>query len=633
MSVANWNSFAYYAIGDKVIWTNGSIYQAAAANQNVPPQPPTAEWTLVPSGGGGITNPLTENLLGGGFDIQNVGTNTSLTFYGVNVGTEFLTLPPVSLASRIEVGNALQINPVGGAATRFLVVPPECAVGPSGPDDLCNKAYVDSVPGAPGPTGPTGPAGPVGPPAYGVFAFSASPPHGVDEWFENALNNWGFSNTGTQSNQDWLLALGSASQSLQPVFLTLVQGSLSQTVKVVSVAPDVGFTYVEYLSAVIPPGWVDGAETACYYSIAGNDGATGPTGPEGPTGPAGPTPAISNTYYVGKNGSDSTGDGSIAKPFLTIQNAITVAQTGLLPSSANPCAIYVAPGRYTEDLTLTDGYTTIVGLSETASIQNGVTLVGTITITATGASDLFGRTFAFQGLTVLKLGAGTAVADTTTTTEHSVTFTNCKIQASERAVHLTSGAETRNVFQDSQIQNDVGYSIYTAPLFEIGGTSSWLEMIRCDLTAKNTQSDCITFSGTSYPYRIALSTFISSSASATANPIMRYSTTQSAVGSIGQSVFVYESSTNKAANNPTSSGIFFDTGSFVYPSATPVLQVLQNIFILNGLASTTLFCIGKRSTTTGTPIITTSANGTAPSLASKIQTGGAIVHLPYNTLS
>jgi hypothetical protein len=226
----------------------------------------------VPSGGGGITNPLTANLLGAGFDIQNVGTNTSTTFYGVNVGTEFLTLPPVSLASRIEVGNALQINPVGGAATRFLVVPPECAIGPTGPDDLCNKAYVDSVAGAP---------------AYGAFVFSASAPHGVDEWFENAATNWGFSNTGTQSNQDWLLALGSASQSGQTVFLTLVQGVLSQTVEVVSVVPDVGFTYIEYLSVAIPPGWVNGVETACYYSIAG------------PTGPAGPfSQALANKILV-----------------------------------------------------------------------------------------------------------------------------------------------------------------------------------------------------------------------------------------------------------------------------------------------------------------------------------------------
>jgi len=37
---------------------------------------------------------------------------------------------------------------------------------------------------------------------------------------------------------------------------------------------------------------------------------------------------ITNYLYVGKNGSDSTGNGSVEKPYLTISKAITIANSG-----------------------------------------------------------------------------------------------------------------------------------------------------------------------------------------------------------------------------------------------------------------------------------------------------------------
>lgn len=57
---------------------------------------------------------------------------------------------------------------------------------------------------------------------------------------------------------------------------------------------------------------------------------------------------LTNTLYVAKNGNDSTGNGSIAKPYLTIQYAINISS----PDADNRYAIIIMPGVYTEQVTL-----------------------------------------------------------------------------------------------------------------------------------------------------------------------------------------------------------------------------------------------------------------------------------------
>ena len=54
-----------------------------------------------------------------------------------------------------------------------------------------------------------------------------------------------------------------------------------------------------------------------------------------------------NYIYVGKNGNDTTGDGSANSPYLTIGKAITVATAGT--------TVYIFPGSYSESLTLKAG--------------------------------------------------------------------------------------------------------------------------------------------------------------------------------------------------------------------------------------------------------------------------------------
>lgn len=58
-----------------------------------------------------------------------------------------------------------------------------------------------------------------------------------------------------------------------------------------------------------------------------------------------------NTYFVAKNGNDSSGNGTITNPYLTITKALTVA------SGTNGAGVWVMPGTYNESITLPDNVT------------------------------------------------------------------------------------------------------------------------------------------------------------------------------------------------------------------------------------------------------------------------------------
>jgi hypothetical protein len=82
----------------------------------------------------------------------------------------------------------------------------------------------------------------------------------------------------------------------------------------------------------------------------------GPQGPQGVQGPQGaqgggsefPPALITRELYVNKGGDDSTGDGTIDKPYLTVQ-AATAAVTDATPTS--PVAIRIGPGLFGDSQT------------------------------------------------------------------------------------------------------------------------------------------------------------------------------------------------------------------------------------------------------------------------------------------
>jgi hypothetical protein len=86
--------------------------------------------------------------------------------------------------------------------------------------------------------------------------------------------------------------------------------------------------------------------------------------------------STAKTVYVAKNGNDTTGNGSLYKPLLTIQAALNRVATGEAE------AIFVGPGRYDEDAVMTATANTPAGWLLAGSGKQG-TIIRSIKIVAT----------------------------------------------------------------------------------------------------------------------------------------------------------------------------------------------------------------------------------------------------------
>lgn len=134
-----------------------------------------------------------------------------------------------------------------------------------------------------------------------------------------------------------------------------------------------------------------------------------------------------STYdiYVAVNGNDTTGNGGINNPFLTIAKAITF-RAGI--STSVPVTIHCLSGTYTESFTLATN-TYIVGETGTSDpATDPVIIVGTITLSATN-TGLFALSVTGN---VTTTGIGNAIALNNVTIVSSSTFcvsgnTTCSI--------------------------------------------------------------------------------------------------------------------------------------------------------------------------------------------------------------
>jgi len=103
---------------------------------------------------------------------------------------------------------------------------------------------------------------------------------------------------------------------------------------------------------------------------------------------------VTNYIYVGKQGSDTTGNGSVEKPYLTVSKAITMATSGT--------TVFIWPGTYTENLTLKAGVN-LVGPSKFS-----VTIVGSVIASLTGTVYLEKIVFRSSTGKVLTVSGNTA---------------------------------------------------------------------------------------------------------------------------------------------------------------------------------------------------------------------------------
>lgn len=268
---------------------------------------------------------------------------------------------------------------------------------------------------------------------------------------------------------------------------------------------------------------------------------------------------------MAKNGDDICGNGSVIYPFQTIQRAIQEAE--LSASQATPQVIYVFPGKYTENLTLTTGYTHITGLIPFSEIAETTKITGTITITGDGVVDLYNRQFGFYSLQI------TGSLTDNLTKSHSLLIKDCQFYYPDRAVYVNStGADQRTFI--SRCKFNQSSTIGGNPTIQIN--KGWLAMDYCKVDRRS-NSNLLSMTGDSYLNVCANCLFESSSTIASLKPVISINSTSTAPHTVSYSGIVVSSTTTKT--DPTCSGI-------AVLSVGSTIIVMFNTFSIGGISHT-----------------------------------------------
>lgn len=122
----------------------------------------------------------------------------------------------------------------------------------------------------------------------------------------------------------------------------------------------------------------------------------------GTGGGGGGTVSIEYELFVSKNGS-SGGDGSLSSPYDTVTAALTTAE---LIAQTSVVRINVAPGVYTEDLSITRSNIIIAGACDSPE-ERATKIIGTVTVNPTSTTSVFGNNIELSGLYLTRTGATT----------------------------------------------------------------------------------------------------------------------------------------------------------------------------------------------------------------------------------
>lgn len=175
-----------------------------------------------------------------------------------------------------------------------------------------------------------------------------------------------------------------------------------------------------------------------------------------------------NEYHVSKSGS-ITGNGSIGNPFLTITDALTAAQAVSINTSV---IIYIHPGVYTENLTITKPKISLVGMTNTFS--NACQINGNITVTPSDDSQgVFNSIFTLENLLITGRTGGSSVLTFSGSKTGYIHINNCKLWtsvASQKVIYVTNTATTvpRIKAKLSDIQGNSGNDT----IFEVASGSN-----------------------------------------------------------------------------------------------------------------------------------------------------------------
>jgi len=403
-----------------------------------------------------------------------------------------------------DVGATGPIGSTGGTGS----MGPTGDVGPTGQDGATGP---QGVTGSVGPTGITGPTGQQGLSVYGVWNYDTTIAPGG--WAVNLSNIAQILLSKTSVNgagAEFFATLSAIIASKTYALLTAYQASGVSRVYSIGTVDGTNASY--WLLTQSPSQglafWNPGEATTFSIQVPPIQGPTGDAGPTGLqgltglTGPQGTTLKLDEAIYVAKNGNDSTGNGSMGTPFLTIGQALTLCNNNSIGST-----IYVMPGVYTENLTFSNKNVSIIGSGSTVNQQLNTTIVGNHTYTnSTGTNCLW-----LTQLTLANATASTSLINMSgsPSTVPTLTMTSCVIGDSGTNTitnYLNSVGNGRIVIERCSANNGSTQGI-TAPLFFISGAIATISL--CTFSTAN-NFPVLTIAGANNPLTLANSQLTSS---------------------------------------------------------------------------------------------------------------------------
>jgi hypothetical protein len=267
-------------------------------------------------------------------------------------------------------------------------------------------------------------------------------------------------------------------------------------------------------------------------------------------------------YYVSKDGTVGAA-GDVNHPLSTIQAAITLGQAAY----PRQVVILIAPGVYTETLSITLPNITLSGYSISQQQNLMTQIVGSVGVSCSASQDLFYSQVCFQNLQISGL-----LFDNSSVV-HTLNVEGCRISANGAVFAQLSTADNRTrLTRCTILQSSTTAS--TDPILKF--SSGLITLSLLDVTARN-NAPVLQFDGSAKLQACGLCTFESTTTSATAAPIV-YIAPTSAAGytyAFGYNSFSYSSLVPRAFSSGKNCGIACEAGT-----GHPTLIITYNAFNL-----------------------------------------------------
>ena len=289
-------------------------------------------------------------------------------------------------------------------------------------------------------------------------------------------------------------------------------------------------------------------------------------------------------YWVSPNGDDSN-TGSQTQPFLTIQNAINVANTATYNDGITRC-VHITYGSYSENLSISYPIT-LLGETPSRYVNFENQIDGTISINLLSGTDINNNS-----VSIFNLLIGGKITDSTQYT-HTLNIKNCYIYASSCLWQNSIQSLDHRTYIENCVFNGK-HNTDVAPIIELSCGATYL--LNNDLTGRGDAQYVLLLDGNSQLWQCNSCLFENDSSSATVSPIIYISSSNSTNPFVFNNCLIsYTSTTSKSADSPNfSCGIYLSTGN--------ILSIANSSFSLFG-TSGGQNCINYNTADTPLPYI------------------------------